>query len=304
MPRIARIKSENAVYHIMIRSISEVDLFKDDNDKVMYLNIMKKYQKLYHFGVYAYCLMDNHAHFMIDALGSDISKVMHCINFKYAQYFNKRHGRHGHLFQDRFKSKIVNDDRYFLALSAYIHNNATDIQKYKKSPQRYKFSSLSLYLSGKKDPFKLIKKSFIKSILGENIKSVGKNYLTYVLKCNDLKIEEEAEFENEGTSYESGRKIIARNFKPEDIVTFISNRLGIPKSKLFMKYSRKLVEGRALIVILMRSFCNMKCKDICRTLGNITQGRVSRLSNIGIDLISKNKLYNDVVDDFISLCHS
>ncbi|WDC83583.1 transposase [Caloramator sp. mosi_1] len=58
--------------------------------------------------------MDNHAHFIIDANGADISKIMHFINYKYAMWFNKRYSRHGHLFQDRFKSKIVKDERYLL----------------------------------------------------------------------------------------------------------------------------------------------------------------------------------------------
>ena len=56
--------------------------------------------------------MDNHAHLLIDANGADISKVMHGINFSYAMYFNKKYEREGHLFKDRFKSKIVDDDRY------------------------------------------------------------------------------------------------------------------------------------------------------------------------------------------------
>ncbi|EYE87421.1 hypothetical protein Q428_13335, partial [Fervidicella metallireducens AeB] len=107
MPRLARQKKEDAIFHVMARSISEVDLFKDDEDKLNYLALVKKYQKTYEFRVYGYCLMDNHLHLIIDANGADISRIMHSINFSYAQYFNHRHKRHGHLFQDRFKSKMV-----------------------------------------------------------------------------------------------------------------------------------------------------------------------------------------------------
>lgn len=68
---------------------------------------MAGYQENYGFKVYGFCLMDNHAHFIIDVNGADISNIMHSINFKYAQVYNRKHKRHGHLFQDRFKSKIV-----------------------------------------------------------------------------------------------------------------------------------------------------------------------------------------------------
>jgi putative transposase len=94
MPRIARVKAEDKIFHIMVRSIKEVPLLADKKDKELYMSIVAGYQKIYGFKVYAYCLMDNHAHFIIDVNGADISNIMHSINFKYAIIFNKRHGRY------------------------------------------------------------------------------------------------------------------------------------------------------------------------------------------------------------------
>ncbi|WP_123054375.1 transposase [Clostridium sp. JN-1] len=105
--------------------------------------------------------MDNHLHLIIDANGADISKIMHDINFSYAQYFNGMHKRHGHLFQDRFRSKIVKIERYLFALSAYIHNNPTDIGRYENSPEKYYFSSLPVYLGIRHDPFELVDDGFV-----------------------------------------------------------------------------------------------------------------------------------------------
>ena len=84
MPRTARRKSCDSIYHIMVKSVGDSKLFKIDDDKEMYLGIIKKYQNIFNFKVYAYCLMDNHAHFMIDSNGSDISKFMQRINQSYA----------------------------------------------------------------------------------------------------------------------------------------------------------------------------------------------------------------------------
>ncbi|MCX7596800.1 MAG: transposase, partial [Fischerella sp.] len=71
MPRVAREKSFDSIYHIMVRSISEVNLYKDEKDKLKYIDYMKKAQDQFEFKLYAYCLMDNHAHFVIDANGAD-----------------------------------------------------------------------------------------------------------------------------------------------------------------------------------------------------------------------------------------
>jgi REP element-mobilizing transposase RayT len=253
----------------MCRSIDEVKLFKDNEDKLKYISFIKKYQKINQFQVIGYCLMDNHAHLMIDANGSDISTVMHGINFSYAQYYNGRHHRHGHLFQDRFKSKMVKNDEYLFVLSAYIHNNPTDISGYKKHPEKYEFSSLSVYLGLRQDPYDLVEDSFILSMFGKDPKTARRNYMRLVFHCSDESMIEAVEFKNEPTEYRSQRHILVRNADPEKIVDFIAKKLNVSHIKVHMKNSKKMVEAKALIVIIMRSLCNAKCGEICHVLGGI-----------------------------------
>jgi len=283
----------------MCKSITEVDLFKDEEDKKKYLSFIRKYKILYDFKLYGYCLMDNHLHLIIDANGSDISKVMHGINFSYAMYFNKKHKRGGHLFRDRFKSIVVANERYLKTLSLYTHNNPTDIVEYKNCPEKYAFSSLAIFLGKKRDYFKLVDYRFIISFFGNTLKSARKNYYNLVFRSNEEKLKQEIEFEDEKTEYNSERSILVRNFKPEDIIEFIALKLNISKIHLYMKYSRKLVQAKALTVVLMRSLCNFKSTDISNMLGNITQSRVSRLSSIGIDLIGTDEKYENIIGDFI-----
>lgn len=299
MPRMARVKSCDSIFHIMARSISEVDLFKSDEDKLLYLSRIKKYQKLYGFKVYGYCLMDNHVHLIIDANGADISKVMHSINFSYALLFNSKHDRHGHLFQDRFKSKIVDNDAYLLALSAYVHNNPTDINGFEDCPEKYEFSSLPIYLGLRQDPYELVDEEFIMSMFGNNSKTARENYMKLVFKSNNKKDIDDFEFVNEKTEYRSGRKILVRDIDSEKIIQFILSKMGVSDVKLHSKHSRSMVESKALLVFLMRSLCNFKCSDICKVLGNITQSRVSMLSSIGIELVD-DKRYRDVVNEFLN----
>nr|WP_246578297.1 transposase [Clostridium frigoris] len=287
----------------MCKSISEVTLFKDDEDKKRYLLLIKKYKTLHNFKLYGYCLMDNHVHLMIDANGCDISKIMHGINFSYAMYFNRKYKREGHLFKDRFKSKIVYSDRYLRTLSLYMHNNPTDIVEYKDSPEKYTFSSLSIFLGKTPDSFHLVDYVFVMSLFGTNLKSARKNYYELLFKCNEEKLEQEMEFEDEKTDYNSERKILVRNFKSDDILEFIASEMNISKIHFHTKYSRNFVNAKALAVVLMRSLCNFNSKDISNTLGNITQARVSRLSTIGIDLIGTEEKYQNIIGDFI-ICYA
>lgn len=299
MPRMARVKTSDSIFHVMARSISEVDLFRSDEDKLLYLSRVKKYQKLYDFRVYGYCLMDNHVHLIIDANGSDISKIMHSINFSYALLFNANHKRHGHLFQDRFKSKIVEDDAYLFTLSAYVHNNPTDINGYEDCPEKYEFSSLPIYLGLRRDPYELVDDDFVMSMFGNNFKTARENYMKLVYKCHNKKDMEDFEFLNEKTEYRSERRILVRDVNSDKIIRFILSKMDISDTKLHSKHSRSMVEVKALLVFMMRSLCNFKCKDICKVLGNITQSRVSMLSSIGIELIDEER-YRGMVNEFIS----
>lgn len=299
MPRTERIKSENAIYHVMVRSITEVPLFKKENDKDKYLSQMRNYQIIYGFKVYAYCMMTNHAHFIIDSNGADISKIMHRLNFKYAITYNRIHDRHGHVFQDRFKSKIVDTNRYLITLSAYIHNNPIKIKGYETCPEKYKYSSLKVYLGLEKDLTGFLDETYIMQMIGDNVNNARDRYLQFVYTCDKEKLKKEMEFEDEKTEYRSQRKVLVRNFNPEQIMSFISEETGVEKLMMYVKNSRNNKAARALAVLLMRSLCNFKISHICQVLGNITESRVSKLCSIGVELISTEDRYKDIVNKFI-----
>lgn len=303
MPRLARQKHEGAVFHIMSRSISEVQLFRSEEDKQQYLLILKEYQKVYGFIVYAYCLMDNHVHMIIFCNGADISKVMHCINFKYAKYYNSVHERHGHLFQDRFKSKIVTDDRYLIKLSAYIHNNPKDVQGYEKNIQGYKFSSLGIYLGLRNDKLNIVDDEVILSMFDNDKHKARKRYAGLVAELKDDTVnnisQEEVEFNNEKTEYRSGKRVLVRNFKINDVVEFVENKFNINKGILHLKFHRGIMAAKGILILLLRNLCNSKCKEICDLLGNITISQVSKLSNVGISLAINNEQYGNIINEFI-----
>ncbi|MBU3188468.1 transposase [Clostridium bowmanii] len=299
MARMARLKAADAIFHIMCKSISEVDLYRDSEDKEKYLSLVKKYKDLYKVKIYGYCLMDNHVHLLVDSNGSDISKVMHGINFSYATYFNKKYKRDGHLFKDRFKSKIVDNESYLRTVSLYIHNNPTDIGKFKDCPETYAFSSLGIYIGKRRDHFNIIDYGFVMGFFGNNLDTARKNYISLVLGNTDEQLKDELEFKGEKTEYRSGRIIIERNFTSEDVLKFIASKMNISELHFHRKYSRKLVGVKALTVVLLRGLCNFKFSDISSTLGNITQARISQLTSIGIEMIGTDKKYESIIEEFI-----
>ena len=301
MPRCARIKSYDSIFHIMVKSIVEAPLFKENTDKDLYLKLVKEYQKQYAFKVYAYCLMDNHGHFIIDANGADISKIMHGINLTYAQAYNKKYKRIGCLFHDRFKSKIVKDDRYIIALSAYIHNNSTDIEEYKKRPSEYQYSSLSTYLGLRVDPYKILDEGFVMRLFGKKKLIARLKYKNLIAFCSDKAVIAEIEFKDEKSEYRSERKILVRNFIANDIINYVAKITNTNVDKIHIKNSKNSLEIKAISIVLMRNLCNYRCKDMCKVIGNISQGRVSKLCSLGIKIIDEKDKYRNVINSFIRL---
>lgn len=295
MPRTARVKPHHSTHHIMVRSIKELDLFSENDDKTRYLAILKKYQLKYDFKVYAYCLMDNHGHLIIDTCGADISKIMHSINLSYARYFNKKYDRYGHVFQDRFKSKVVDNPRYMITLSAYIHNNPKDIGKYKDNVDKYPFSSLKEYLKGT-DSFGILSRSYLVDLVGFKLKQNRKTYLNLVKECTDEEYETEIEFINAETEYVTHKKTIPRSCKPVEIIAYVSSLLKQDPRDIYVKHKHSCSSLRALSCFLMSALCDMKHMEICEIIGDMTQSGISYLTSKGIDMVSANK---KIMDDFI-----
>lgn len=300
MLRGFRFKVAGAIYHIMSRSISDVPLFKNNEDKKYYLGLIKKYIKIYHFKIYAYCIMDTHVHLLMDSLDADISNVMHCINQCYAQHFNRKYKRHGAIFADRFKSKIVDNDVYLNTVSGYIHNNPKDIPLYTNNVHNYEFSSLGIYLGIAEDTYEIVDPSFILDGFGVKTESARENYLCFVEKCDDIDIKNTINFKNDLSQYNSERKILSRNYTPQQVVKFVADYTSQIPSAIHIKYSWKVTEMKSLSVLLMRSLCNFKLKDICSTLGNITISQVSKLSSRGVTTIIQNDKYRNIIEDFIT----
>ncbi len=123
MPRQPRLDVPGALHHIMVRGNNKANIFSDDQDRIKFLQRLGENITEAKCSVYAWVLMSNHVHILFKSGKKGISAVMRKLLTWYAVYYNRRHKRSGHLFENRYKSILCEEDRYLLALIRYIHLN-------------------------------------------------------------------------------------------------------------------------------------------------------------------------------------
>lgn len=299
MPRGPRVKSEESMYHVMSRSISERDLFPCDEDKEHYLYLLKRYTEKYNCRIYAYALMDNHVHFFINPRGYDISSFMRGLNTAYVRYFNTKYNRRGGLFQGRFASTIVDNDTYCLTLSAYIHNNAKDLPGYADKEEFYRYSSYGVYTGAQKDTKGIVDAGFILQQFSNDRTTARQKYRAFVQSMKETGIMKEVDdniirayTEN---VYYSGKQFIVRYRIPEELIRKISELLGeeLPE-RLRIKHSRQTSGIRAFATYVMRTLCGYTYKELCAYIGNMSMSGISRLCSEGFKLLKEHAEYRHV----------
>lgn len=123
MPRGARLDSPGTLHHVMVRGIEGNSIVADDEDRMYFVSRMGKVAAATGTSIYAWALLTNHAHILLKSGASGLSTFMRKLLTGYATGYNRRHKRHGHLFQNRYKSIVCEEEPYFLRLVSYIHLN-------------------------------------------------------------------------------------------------------------------------------------------------------------------------------------
>lgn len=143
MPREARRKNESGMYHVMLRGINRQTIFRDSEDCEKYLQCLGVCKEKSGFVLYAYCLMGNHIHLLMKEGKEPLAQIFRRIGARYVFWYNWKYKRSGHLFQDRFKSEPINEDRQFIAVLRYIYQNPVKA-KLASEPETYPWSSFRL----------------------------------------------------------------------------------------------------------------------------------------------------------------
>ena len=148
MPRAARQRSSTDIYHVILRGINRQQIFYDEEDYGYFIHLLYRFRDTSHYEIYAYCLMGNHIHMLLRTYEEPLERIFRRIGAAFVYWYNLKYQRAGHLFQDRFKSEPVEDDKYFLTVLRYILRNPVK-GGICQTPQEYPYSNAKEFFQGK-----------------------------------------------------------------------------------------------------------------------------------------------------------
>jgi len=111
------------IYHVTARGVDRCEIYRDSDDLEFFLALLRNVRAREQYGIHAFCLMPNHYHAIIESTIEGLSTGIHRLNGIYAQRFNERHDRVGHLFQSRFHAQVIRDDQHLANACEYVWNN-------------------------------------------------------------------------------------------------------------------------------------------------------------------------------------
>jgi len=292
--RPLRIEYPGSLYHITSRGNEKKDIFLDNNDRIKFLDILEDYHDRHGILIHSYVLMDNHYHLILETPKGNLLKVMHGINSGYTGYFNRRHGRVGHLFQGRYKGILVDKDAYLLELSRYVHLNPMKA-KIVDNPELYEWSSYPAYI-GKKKEKRWMEYSWVLSKFGKDKSASRRNYRKYIEEALEGKIETPMkdlyaqvilggeEFRESVRKMLKGRKIsdeiiekkrLTDKRAPEEIVKDVAKGFGINEGEVLSGDNKR--EGRKVAIYLIQRYSGLSNSEIGKIFGGIHYSSISKI---------------------------
>jgi len=184
MARKTRIEFPGALFHVFARGNHKNKIFLTLKDYQKYLDLIKQYKKCCGFKLYAYALMPNHVHLLIETTEIPLSKIMQGLQQSYTQFFNLKYSKVGHLFQGRYKAIICQKDTYLLELVRYIHLNPIRAGV-TKNLSDYPWTSNSYYTRNIKTT--LIDTDFVLQLFASNRTAARMSYKQFIKEGMDNK---------------------------------------------------------------------------------------------------------------------
>lgn len=280
MPRKPRLHAPGILYHIISRGNNREKIIIKPEDAEQFINYLGETKRRYRFYLYAYVIMENHFHLLIEVNEEPVWRTMQSLLTKYSRYFNKKHQKVGHLFQGRYKGIICEKDEYLLELTRYIHLNPLRAGLEKKIGQ-WKWSGYREYTEGTKE---IVDVDFVLGMVGGI-----KQYIKFMNSGEGVKHEEEYHpksdelfrhkdmklsfhFEKKEKDIEKGKT----KRKLKDIAEEICRKRGVNLEELKTKNRRKgLIEIKKEFIKNSVQENGYSCAEVSRFLG-IDISNVSR----------------------------
>jgi putative transposase len=293
MARPLRIEYEGAFYHVTARGNERRRIYYSKTDYEKFKAYLAGAQEKYGYLLHCYVLMPNHYHLVIETPGANLSSVMHYINGSYTNYINIKKRRSGHLFQGRYKAILVDQDRYLLGLSRYLHLNPVRAKMVER-PEDYPYSSYRAYISrNKKD---IVYRDLILDMMAKTEKDATYRYKNFVGRAIGLEIDNPLKniyggmilggttFIKEALSrlreedlYKediSHRRALRAPYRLEEVIDSIRMYLDIPRHELL---GNKNKEYRNIGIYLVKKNTGLTNRQIGQEFGNISYSAVAKV---------------------------
>ena len=306
MAQPIRILYPGASYQLTTRGHERKELFHDDADREVMRQKLAASLGRYQARLYAYVFMNNHLHLLVETPRANLSRFMQHFSTAYTVYYNRRHQRHGHLLEGRYKSRLVEGSRYLLQLTRYIHLNPVKIKRLRAVPIKQKIGLLRQYgwssyggYAGLKEKEDFVDYGPLAGWLGEGKKDHARAYREFVESGIARSDKELAEVMGHSTKAigertfcqwveEEQQQKLGQFLAPEEIrmrrtevgidssviVKAVSQVCGVEAEELRRLHSRH--PGRRLAMKLLVEMGGLSEREVARQLGLASSAAVSR----------------------------
>ena len=220
MPRFPRNYLNTSFFHVMTQGINKKYIFDEKEDTKKYIKFMHELLKEYDIKIIAYCIMNNHAHILIETNNkNELSNYMLRLNCKYAKYYNKKYDRVGYVFRERFKSEGIFDEKHLYNCIKYIYNNPVKAGIC-NNPEEYPFSNYKPMQDNVEGQYVFID-------VEEDEERTYKEFINIFLKENNIKLQ------NLNDDNENLKRLVQiLNTEYKMSLRKISNELNIGREKI------------------------------------------------------------------------
>jgi REP element-mobilizing transposase RayT len=281
--REKRVHYQGAVYHVIARGNNRETIFREVEDKRKHIDLLAKYKDKFGFELFAYVLMDNHFHLLLQVVQSPLMKIMQGIQQTYTQYFNRKYKHVGHVFQQRYKAFLCEDNAYLAMLVCYIHQNPCRAEICEGLD--YAWSSHRDYMRGwgrlvnPRFALRLFDEDIDKAIIQykESMACVQESPLLSV-QTEDKNCMESLEESAAGkTQKEFHKAVLNKKLSLEDLVKEIAEETGVPRESLMDRCrARHVVAARNLLVCRAVKYGVSTRTELAKRL-NLDPARITRI---------------------------
>lgn len=224
MPRCTRKFGNKRINHVIMRGVNKQMIFLDKQDKEKMLKEIKNTKEKYAYELYAYVIMPNHVHMLIYDRECNLSLIMNSLQTRYVSYFNKKYERVGHLFQDRYFNKAIEDEDYLKNTIKYIHKNPE--KAFLCKTEEYQWSSYHEYVQKEQS---IVDITMFLEMLESDRKIALKKFEEYHKQNEENKFSDSIEYE------------LQTRLTDEQLVEALIERLEIDNIQKIQQYNKRII---------------------------------------------------------------